>query len=370
MTKMRTVPSIESTSIQPSVSGRESSGHVGVFAVAWEDASESTSGKMTAHGHSRAMRNVAVIYNPASGQHSLRRASDMQQVFAALADAGMQVHALETDSPGSAARHAEDAIRLGCDAVFACGGDGTVHEVMQCMVGTQIALGVIPMGTANALAQDLGLGRSPLKALRALLAATPTQVPVGRIHFVDKAGVQDARYFIVAAGIGADALLMSRLDAGLKRRLGYALYLVEAARVWLTNPFPLFKAIFALESDTTERVEEVSQLLAVRVRSFGGVLGQLAPGATLHNGTLRLLAFKTRSRYRYLRFLLAVLTGQHTFTGAVEILDAASVTCRHRNGSAAPIYVEADGEVLGTIPARIEVAPQKVTLLIPAHARP
>lgn len=370
MRKMRSVPILESTSIQPSVSGTESSAHVGESAVACEDPSECSGGKLTAHGGSRVLRNVAVIYNPASGQYSLRRASDMQQVFQALADEGIQVHALETDSPGSAARHAEDAIQRGCDAVLACGGDGTVHEVMQCMVGTQIALGVIPMGTANALAQDLGLGRSPLKALRALLAATPTQVPVGRIHFVDKAGAQDARYFIVAAGIGADALLMSRLDAGLKRRLGYALYLVEAARVWLTNPFPFFKAIFSLESGTPERVEEVSQVLAVRVRSFGGVLGQLAPGATLHNGTLRLLAFKTRSRYRYLRFLLAVVAGQHTFTGAVEILDAASVTCRLRNGSAAPIYVEADGEVLGTLPARIEVASQKLTLLIPADARP
>lgn len=316
------------------------------------------------------MRHVAVIYNPASGQHSPRRAAEIRLVLDILREEGIETHAMETDAPGSAAKHTEEAIRLGCDAVLACGGDGTVHEVLQRLVGTQVALGVIPMGTANALAQDLSLGRSPVKAVRTLLAAAPTSVPVGLLHFTDKAGAHHARYFTVAAGIGADALLMSRLDAGLKRRMGYVLYLIEAARVWLTNPFPLFKAEFLLEGAVAPRIEEVSQVLAVRVRSFGGVLGQLAPGATLHNGMLRLLAFKTRSRFLYLRFLLAVLFGRHTFARTIELLEVVSVECRVRNGSPAPIYVEADGEVLGTLPARIEVAPQRLTLLIPPHARP
>jgi YegS/Rv2252/BmrU family lipid kinase len=316
------------------------------------------------------MRRVALIYNPASGQYSARRAGLLQQVIGLLRKAGIDADALETNAPGSARALAKLAIRNRYDTVLACGGDGTVHEVLQSLVGSEVALGVVPLGTANALAQNLGLGRSPIKAVRQLIAATPMQVPVGRIFYRDSAGVEQSRYFTVAAGIGADALLMSRLDAELKRRLGYALYLVEAFQVWATSPFPLFAAEFLSEGMAERRTEEVSQLLAVRVRSFGGVLRKLAPGATLRNGSLTLVAFKTRSRLRYLRFLLAVIAGRHTFSGPIELLEAVAVDCRSPSGSRATVYVEADGEVLGTLPARLEVATETLTLLIPPNAEP
>ena len=190
------------------------------------------------------MRRVALIYNPASGQYSARRAGLLQGVLAELRKAGIEADALETNAPGSAGSLAKLALRNRYDTVIACGGDGTVHEVLQCLVGTDVALGVVPLGTANALAQNLGLGRSPVKAVRNSLRPRRSQVPVGRIFYRDSDGVEQSRYFTVAAGIGADALLMSRLDAELKRRLGYALYLVEAFRVWATSPFPLFTAEF------------------------------------------------------------------------------------------------------------------------------
>ncbi len=100
---------------------------------------------------------------------------------------------------------------------------------------------------------------------------------------------------------------MSRLDARLKRRLGYVLYLIEAFRIWATSSFPLFEAVLPANGNGGSRVVDVSQLLAVRVRSFGGVLRKLAPGASLRNGSLSLLAFKTQSRLRYLMFLLAAV---------------------------------------------------------------
>ncbi len=315
-----------------------------------------------------AMRRVALIYNPASGQYSARRAAIIREAMDLLRSAGKEAEAMETYAPGSAALHADEAIRRGFDTIFACGGDGTVHEILQRLVGTPVALGVLPMGTANALAQDLGLGRSPLKAVRALLAASPMQVPVGRIFYRDSFGAEQSRYFTVAAGVGADALLMSRLDAELKRRFGYVLYLIEALHVWATSPFPLFKAVLTKSPGKPPRVEHVSQLLAVRVRSFGGALGKLAPGATLRKGALRLLAFKTRSRFRYLTFLLAVTVGRHTFHRHVELLEVDTAECTSLDGD--PIYVEADGEVLGTLPARMEIASQKLTLLVPAGAQP
>lgn len=316
------------------------------------------------------MRRVALIYNPASGQHSAHRGSHIERVKDVLHKAGIEADALETHAPGSAKALAAAAVRQGHDTVLACGGDGTVHEVLQGLVGTDVALGVVPLGTANALAQNLGLGRDPVKAVRALLSAKTLEVPVGRIFFQEPNGMEGWRYFTVAAGIGADALLMSSMDPELKRRYGYALYIFEALKIWATNPFPLFDARFSGNGSGADRVEQVSQLLAVRIRSFGGALGVLAPGATLHKNDLSIVAFKTRSRIHYLRFLLATIVGRQTFSRTIELLDADSVECRPLNGAKTSVFVEADGEVLGALPARIELAREKLTLLVPPGAKP
>jgi YegS/Rv2252/BmrU family lipid kinase len=316
------------------------------------------------------MRRVALIYNPASGQYSARRHAAVGEIQAILYEAGVEAEAFETGAPGSATSIAEQAVREGFDTILACGGDGTVHEAVQSMVGTDVALGVFPLGTANALAADLGLIASPAKVARKLLDSTPARVSVGRIHYEDKTGNPGSRYFIVAAGIGADALLMSRLDSRLKRRLGYVLYLMEAFRIWATSSFPLFEAELPSNGNGGGRVVEVSQLLAVRVRSFGGVLRTLAPGASLRNGSLSMVAFKTQSRLHYLSFLLAVIAGRHTFNRDVELMDSPSIECRARNGSADHLFVEADGEVLGSLPVRLEVVPHSLTLLIPPGAQP
>ena len=316
------------------------------------------------------MRRTALIYNPASGQYSARRDAALAEVLRVLREAGVEADTFESDAPGGAVDLAAKAVREGYDSVIACGGDGTVHEVVQSLVGTETALGVFPLGTANALASDLGLMGKPEKVAQALLDASPTRISVGRIHFQDRAGGRDSRYFVVAAGVGADALLMSRLDARLKRRLGYVLYLLEAFRIWATDPFPLFEAAFTTNGHGSTREAEVSQLLAVRVRSFGGVLRELAPGASLRNGSLSLLSFATRSRLSYLKFLLAVIARRHTFGRDIALVEASSVEVSARNGSRDLIFVEADGEVLGSLPVRLEVAPHSLMLLVPPGVQP
>jgi diacylglycerol kinase (ATP) len=316
------------------------------------------------------MRKVALIYNPASGQHSTRRKAAIQGALAVLHQAGLTAEAFTTHGAGTATEQAAQLIEAGFDTIIACGGDGTVHEVLQSIVGTEVKLGVVPLGTANALAADLGLIASPAKAMSILLKANPTRVSVGRIQYCDTDGQTRSRYFTVAAGVGADALLMSRLDVRLKRRLGYLLYMIEAARIMFTHSFPLFEAVVPANGNGAERVLDVSQLLAVRVRSFGGALQNLAPGASLRNGTLSLLAFKTQSRFRYLLFMMAVLTRQHTFRREVELVETPSIECRARHGSKEELFVEADGEVLGMLPIKLDVVPHSLTLLVPEGAQP
>lgn len=163
-----------------------------------------------------AMRRVALVDNPASGLHSSRREATVRAALDALQSAGMEVEHLTINGPGSGSLLAREAIARGCDSVIVCGGDGTVHEVLQAMVGTGVALGVVPMGTANALASDLGMSKSPEKAIQRLLTARPVQVPVGRIFYRTAEGEEGCKYFTVAAGVGADALLMARMDPARK----------------------------------------------------------------------------------------------------------------------------------------------------------
>ena len=312
-------------------------------------------------------RHVAIIENPGSGQPSAHRSAALAKALGALQSAGVDAQHLVINGPGSGSALAREAVHRGCDAILVCGGDGTVHEVLQALVGTQVALGVLPMGTANALAADLGLSRSPAKAMRSLLASRPLQVPVGRIIFRDAQGVEHARYFTVAAGVGADALLMARMDPALKRRLGYVLYLIEAFRIWISHPFPLFN-VHVECADGSGRSFDASQLLAVRVRSFGGVVGRLAPGASVQSHSLSIIAFKTRSRVKYIRFLLAVMAGRQTFGSQVELVTARAAECRPLLD--ADIYTEADGDLLGRLPVRIEISNETLMLLVPPHAQP
>jgi diacylglycerol kinase family enzyme len=88
----------------------------------------------------------------------------------------------------------------------------------------------------------------------------------------------------------------------------------------------------------------------------------------LRNSNLRLVAFTTRSRLRYLRFIMAVMFRRHTYSRGIESLDAVSVECIVPNGSSERVLVEADGELLGSLPARMEIVPQALTLLIPPSA--
>jgi diacylglycerol kinase family enzyme len=151
----------------------------------------------------------------------------------------------------------------------------------------------------------------------------------------------------------------------LKQRFGYALYVVEAFRLWVTHKYPTFAACFKESGNETPRVEEASQILAVRIRNFGGVLHDLAPGAAITNPKLHVIALTTRSRVRYLRFMIAVLLGRHQYVAPIQLVECESVECYALEGATEELFVEADGEWLGTLPVRMEVVPDALTVLIP-----
>ncbi len=312
------------------------------------------------------MRKAILLYNPLSGSRHARRLAKVEAALAVLRQAGVEATSEPTHGHADATEQALSAIGAGCDTVIACGGDGTVNDVLQGVVGSDAALGVIPMGTANALAHDLRLPLSPISAARANLRAKARRIAVGRVEYLDLAGHRGSRFFTVAAGIGTDAHLFYQLNPLMKGKLGMAAYYADATRLWLTHPMESF----AVEMEHT-RIE-VSQLLAVRIRNFGGVLRQLAPGASLDRDDLRLVLFRTRSRLAYLRYMIRGVMGAQWQVGGVELFNGTKVDCRPlvsaNSGSGRHIMVEADGELLGTLPVEISIVPDALGLLVPAES--
>ncbi|HEV2714639.1 MAG TPA: diacylglycerol kinase family protein, partial [Terriglobales bacterium] len=260
------------------------------------------------------MRKAALFYNPLSGRRRQKRVADVEAALAVLREAGLGVYAQPTLGPAAAGEQAREAIAGGCDTIFACGGDGTVNDVLQGLVGTDAALGVIPLGTANALAHDLRLPFSPPAAARAALTSQQLRVAVGRVDYRNFDGESGSRYFTVAAGVGVDAHLFYKLNMLIKGRLGMAAYYFQAARLWLTHRMQNF----AVEIGDN-CYDEVSQLLAVRIRNFGGILRELAPGADLARNDLRLVFCRTTSRVAYLRYVLRGWLGSQKQVKGIEL---------------------------------------------------
>jgi diacylglycerol kinase (ATP) len=313
------------------------------------------------------MRKAMLLYNPLSGRRPKSRLADVEAALSVLRKAGAEASAAPTRAAADATGQVRQAIADGCDTIFACGGDGTIHDVLQGLVGTNAALAVIPLGTANSLAHDLKLPLSPAEAAHAALTAKPRRVAVGRIDYQDFAGNPATRYFTVLVGIGVDAHVFYQLNPLAKLRFGIAAYCVQATQLWLTHKMEPVEVEINEESQT--RQAKVSQLLAVRIRDFGGVLRQLAPGASLNRDDLRLVLFHTRSRVAYLRYVLRGLFGTNWKIPGIELVHSTSGVCREvaspGSGTKPRIFVEADGELLGTLPAEISVVGDAVTFLVP-----
>ena len=310
------------------------------------------------------MKRALLLYNPASGQKQHLRLAQVESARSELANSGVEAVIEPTWRPGSAGEQVRDAIVSGFDTILACGGDGTVNEALQGIVGTQAVLGVIPLGTGNALANDLGISRDPAAAARLALQSTPRNVAVARIRSQRRDGGSDERYFLSAAGVGADAEMMYRLTLAFKSRRGMLAYYAEAWRQWATYSYPSFRVEFR-GRDCEMRQVNASQVLAIRITQFGGLLRRLAPGAGLHRPDLQLVIFKSQSRWTYLRFMTGVILGLPWSTPGVELVSASELNCLPALPEPQRIYAEADGELVGTLPVRIEMAKEFVRLLVP-----
>lgn len=314
------------------------------------------------------MRKAALLYNPDSGG-SKQRQRELESALATLKNAGVAAELFPTHSPEDAADQARQAIASGCDTIFPCGGDGTIHNIAQVVAGSPVALAILPMGTANALAHDLGIPLRVPAAAKAALGAVPRRIALGHVSCVGLNGVPIERYFIVAAGVGVDAHLFYKLHTGTKQRLGMAAYYAKAWHMWFTYAMPRFRVEYC-DGGGDPHQADVTELLAVRIRQFGGVVQELAPGASLNRDDARLILCRTGSRLAYLAFVARSFLHSSLKVPGIDLAYSKKLVCDYLpSGSPkqSKIYVEADGELIGTLPAKITVVPDALTLLAPAN---
>jgi YegS/Rv2252/BmrU family lipid kinase len=318
------------------------------------------------------MRKAALLYNPDSGG-SKQRQRELQTALSIIRAGGVEADLIATDSSDHACEEARRAIVESCDTVFACGGDGTINNIAQVLVNTPVALGILPIGTANALAHDLGVPLNVTAAAKAALSASPRRIALGQVTFLNLEGKTDTRFFVVAAGIGVDAHLFYKLHSGTKQRLGMAAYYAKAWHMWFTYPMPRFRVAYNEPDDSTPKNAEVTELLAVRIRHFGGVVQELAPGASLDRNDMRVILCHTAHRLAYLAYVTRSLLRLQWTVPGIELAYCTKASCDYSPSSASSqdqtkIYVEADGELIGSLPAELSIGPDALTVLTPSRS--
>ncbi|MEJ2007226.1 MAG: diacylglycerol kinase family protein [Acidobacteriota bacterium] len=302
------------------------------------------------------LRNAALICNPFAGWRNARRSHQLRDAIAVLRNAGIAATIKYTSNPGDGEELARAAVDSGCDLVIACGGDGTINEVINGMAPSRTPLAILPGGTANIVARELRLPGSIARAAKQLPSWSPCRIPLGRASWNDS-GSPRRRYFIAVAGIGFDAHIISQLNVPLKLRMGVAAYVYEALRQTFRYGFPGFECAV--------NGQKVSGTFAVvqRSRRYAGWL-RLARSHSIRDLKFSCAHFKSDRPRRYFLYALAVLTQTHHRLPDVAFLRGSHVCCTGSKPDEA-IYFEVDGELAGRLPVSFETVPDALTLMAP-----
>jgi diacylglycerol kinase (ATP) len=291
-----------------------------------------------------------------AGIRSARRSAQIHKAVAVLRKAGVDAELQFTASPGDGKRLAAEAAASGCDLIIACGGDGTINEVINGIAPGNTPLAILPGGTANIAAKELGLPGNIVRAARQLSTCRPFRVPLGRATW-EKSGITQQRYFLAVAGIGFDAHIISQLNVGMKLRMGVLAYVWEAVRQIFHYGFPQFQ--FTADNNTASATFAVVQ----RSSRYAGWLRLARPHSVRDLGYSCCL-FDGHGAGRYFRYALGILTQAHAGMRGVRFLSGSEIRCTS-NRPETTIGFEVDGELAGRIPVTFEVVPDALTILAP-----
>jgi len=278
---------------------------------------------------------LAIIFNPAARGEKAR---SLEEKVRSLTGPDTP---LITSRPGETAELARELAQEGHSTIVAAGGDGTINDVVNGIAGLDVSLGILPIGTMNILACELGLPTTQLEQCWEIIQG-------GFIRSIDLAMAND-QYFVQLAGIGLDALAVRETDLNMRKTIGPISYILAAAQI-IGRPAPRLEICFN-ERETMGGCF----VLVGNGRFYGGPLS-FFPNAKNDDGLLDVLVFKHQGYLDIIRYLQGVLIGNHADFADIEYRQIHSL----RVISDRKVPVEIDGEVSFHTPVHLRVGPSKL----------
>lgn len=291
-------------------------------------------------------RRVVAVANPQSGGGASRR--DLGLMTEALRAQGLEVDERHTSGPGSATGLTRDAVREGADLVCVIGGDGTVNEAVNGLAGSDVPLAIVPAGTVNVLAMELGIPLEPPDALRLVAEGQESWIDLGQ------AG---ERYFALMAGVGMDAAVVASLNPHLKKALKEAAFAIQGLSTYLTYEEPLIR----VRAD--ERTVEGYFAVFGNSSNYGGAFG-ITPFADMRDGLLDVCVLKDKSFVSTAWYWIAALIHAHVKHPKVEYFRTRSAQVEVVEPGK-EVLVQTDGEVAGALPMVCCVVPRALRVIVP-----
>ena len=293
-----------------------------------------------------------IIFNPTARGEKARQTARFLDTLVAEADLR------PTSGPGAARSLARQAVAEGYSQVVAAGGDGTVYEVLNGIAEaadgfTRAALGIIPLGTANVLAHELGLPFDPHQAWNVIRSGHLRSIDCGEADFRDDSGAPRQARFAVVAGAGLDARAVQLVDWSLKKRAGKLAYIAAALRA-------LVQYRDHLQCTLDGRPFRGRVVLAGNGRLYAGELAVFPDGA-LDSGRLHVRGVPSVTPGILLACLQAYTTGRWPLEGR---LPAAAVSELQLEADR-PVPLQLDGEFVGWLPAALRIQPGALRVLAP-----
>lgn len=291
-----------------------------------------------------------MIYNPTAGGARRRR---YQAVLDLLHTAGAEVTVWTTTVRGDAERYAASVDPSQFQRIVVAGGDGTVNEVINGLAANQMGgavlpVCVLPLGTANVLAAEIGLPLEPKEIAPLILKGQARPVCLGRAN---------GRRFLLMAGAGFDAHVVARVFKPLKRHVGKTAYVLETLRQFAVFDFPTY------DITIDGKPYKAASVVLANARSYGGP-HVCAPEASLEAPSLEVCLFLSKGPLHAIRYAIALLLGSLPRLSDVRIVRGRHVTVR----GPAEDPIQGDGDIVAALPGEIVVLPDAVNLVFPVSA--
>jgi len=305
------------------------------------------------------MRSAIIVYNPAAGRFSVK--PFIQSAVKELGSTGWQVEAVETQSGEHTIQLAKQAVVEKKEAVFAVGGDGTIGNVVNGLIDSETALGVLPAGTANVWGYELGL--SPFMWTRPwMLRKNASILANAPIHSVD-VGTCNQYSFMMWAGIGLDALTIHSMEPRMRLEKFFTIPEYTAKTIWTAAQWNGVRLRLWADGQAVEGQFIVA--VTTNIRHYLGGHSQLSPDAYLDDGLLDIWLFSGNNLGDALRHAYDMWRGNHLTSDAARKITFNTL----RMEAESPFWIQTDGEPRESAQtAEIKVHTRVLKLLTPPGA--